>query len=233
MDMDRREKEAVRYLGYGRHAVDEKTGTLIRDSFKELDRTAKCRIVYRIFELEIPDDGTVKIGELEIRSKNLAKNMRGCQEAVMLGATLGIEVDMLLRRYSLMDMSKTVVLQACAAALLEEYLDDWQEEHRRAAEAEGCYLRPRFSPGYGDFDISHQEDVIRMLECAKKIGLTMTDRYMLTPSKSVTAVIGISKEEVPCHRKGCEECRKTDCIYRRQEREARRNPVYHERQNTF
>ena len=50
--MDRREKEAVRYLGYGRHAVDEKTETLIRDSFKELDRTAKCRIVYRIFELE-------------------------------------------------------------------------------------------------------------------------------------------------------------------------------------
>ena len=135
----------------------------------------------------------------------------------MLGATLGIEVDMLLRRYSLMDMSKTVVLQACAAALLEEYLDDWQEEHRKVAEMEGCYLRPRFSPGYGDFDISHQEDVIRMLECAKKIGLTMTDRYMLTPSKSVTAVIGISKEEVPCHRKGCEECGKTDCIYRRQE----------------
>lgn len=213
--MDGREKEAVRYLGYGKHAVDEKTGVLVRDSFEELDRIVKGRIVYRIFELEIPDDGKVKIGELKIASRNLAKNMKGCERAVMLGATLGIEVDMLMKKYSLTEMTKAVVLQACAAAMLEEFLDNWQGEYEKEAEKEGYYLRPRFSPGYGDFDISHQEDILRMLDSAKKIGLTMTDGYMLTPTKSVTAVIGMSKDSTPCHRKGCEECGKADCLYRR------------------
>lgn len=213
--MNSREKEAARYLGYGRHAVDEKTERLVRDAFEELDRIAQCRIVYRIFELEIVDAGRIKIGELHISSKDLAKNMGGCLRAVMLGATLGIETDMLMKRYSLTDMTKAVVLQACGAAMLEEFLDEWQQGYEKEVSKEGYCLRPRFSPGYGDFSISCQEDILRMLDSAKKIGLAMTDGYMLTPTKSVTAVIGMGKEPVPCHKRGCEECTKTDCIYRR------------------
>jgi len=38
---------------------------------------------------------------------------------------------------------------------------------------------------------------------------------MLTPTKSVTAVIGLGREEVHCHEEGCESCSKKDCIYRR------------------
>ena len=44
--MDTRTKEAVRYLGYGNHAVDGQTLELIRDSFEELDRVADKRITY-------------------------------------------------------------------------------------------------------------------------------------------------------------------------------------------
>ena len=115
-----------------------------------------------------------------------------------MGATLGIGVDRLLKRYSLTDMSKTVVLQAAAAALLEEYLDRWQREFGAELEGEGRFLRPRFSPGYGDFDIRHQGMILRMLNADKSIGLTMTDSFMLTPVKSVTAVIGISRKKETC-----------------------------------
>jgi len=213
--MEDRMREAVRYLGYGRHAVDDKTMALIRDSFVELDRTARCRIVYRIFGLEVSEDGHVNIGGLDISSRNLAKNVKGCSQAVMLGATLGIEVDLLMKRYSFTEMARAVVLQACAAAALEEYLDAKQEELSRRLLSDGYYLRPRFSPGYGDFDISCQGDILRMLDSAKKIGLSQTSGNMLTPTKSVTAVIGMSRENTPCHKKGCEACGKTDCIYRR------------------
>ena len=213
--MDSRTKEAIRYLGYGRHAVDEKTLALVESSFRELEQCVSRRIIYRIFELSIEGDSKLNIGKLEIYSKNLGKNMRGCQEAVILGATLGIGVDMLMKRYSLTDMARVVVLQACAAAMLEEYLDECQEKIEQELLKEGKYLRPRFSPGYGDFSIEHQDMILKMLDCSKTIGLTMTDSYMLTPVKSVTAVIGISRDREPCHRKGCEECEKIDCIYRR------------------
>lgn len=56
---------------------------------------------------------------------------------------------------------------------------------------------------------------MRMLDCAKTIGLTLTGGGMMTPTKSVTAVIGASTEQQSCHIKGCEACEKKDCLYRR------------------
>ncbi len=213
--MDVRTKEAVRYLGYGNHAVDGRTLALIASSFQELEQSAGRRIIYRIFHVSFENTDCLSIGTLKIKSRNLAKNMKGADRAFLLGATLGVGVDALLRRYALTDMARVVILQACAAAMLEEYLDSCQEELRKEQKTEGYYLRPRFSPGYGDFSICHQEQILRMLDASKKIGLSMTDGNMLTPTKSVTAVIGLSKTDISCHVLGCESCEKTDCTYRR------------------
>lgn len=213
--MDARTKEAVRYLGYGACAVDDRTLAMISDSFQELKQTAEKRIIYRIFELKEVSERHLKIEGLQIESRQLCRNLKGCEKVVLLGTTLGIGVDLLMKRCSVIDMAKAVVLQACAAALLEEYVDDCQQEIAKELRQEGYYLRPRFSPGYGDFAIAHQRSILLLLDAAKKIGLTMTDSSMLTPVKSVTALIGVSREEKACHRQGCEACEKTDCIYRR------------------
>ncbi len=213
--MDTRTKEAVRYLGYGNHAIDDGTLALIGDSFDELKRVAGRRIVYRIFDVLFKDNDRMEMGMLAVTSRDLRKNLTGCERVIVLGATLGAGVDLLMRRYSLTDMARAVVVQACAAALLEEYLDEWQEEIRHQMSAQGFYLRPRFSPGYGDFSVSHQEMILRMLDAPKRIGLSMTDGNMLTPTKSVTALIGLGTHGMSCPVMGCESCGKTDCVYRR------------------
>ena len=213
--MDRRTKEAVRYLGYGRNAADEKTLALIEDAFAELERTVSPKSVWRIFDLEQTVDGTNIIGNMEIESNSLTRNLKGCVKAVLFGATLGAGTDRLIARISLSDMAKAVVIQSCAAVLLEEYCDERQVAIGEELEAEGLFLRPRFSPGYGDFDITYQQPLMRMLDCAKTIGLTMTDSFMMTPAKSVTALIGASPVKERCPVAGCEACGKTDCEYRR------------------
>ncbi|MGN1166185.1 MAG: Vitamin B12 dependent methionine synthase activation subunit [Lachnospiraceae bacterium] len=213
--MEERVKEAVRYLGYGRHDADEKTLNLITDAFSELEAVSEKRMTYRIFEMSVAEDESIIIENMKIHSKNLSKNLKGCEQVILLGATLGIKVDLLMKRYSYTDMARVVVLQACAAAMLEEYLDERQMKLSKEMEKEGFYLRPRFSPGYGDFSILHQKDILSMTDAAKKIGLTMTDSSMLTPVKSVTALIGLSRKKENCHIKGCEACEKRDCKYRR------------------
>lgn len=212
--MDIRTKEAVRYLGYGRHAIDEPTLELIQDTFRELDQVADARFVYRIFEIIEENENQLTIGGLRIQSRNLYKNLKNCKQGIVFCATLGTVVDLLLKRYSVSDMSKTVVLQACAAAFLEEYCDRMQKQIEDGLE-NGLYLRPRFSPGYGDFSILHQKELLQMTDASKKIGLALTEGYMLTPTKSITAVMGISSEARDCTIKGCEMCTKEDCIYRR------------------
>ena len=213
--MDIRTKEAVRYLGYGKNAVDDKTLQEIQDSFRELERLADKKSIYRIFELSLKDENELKIGNVEIYSRNLRTNLKDCKQVVLFAATLGAEVDRLIRKMQVVDMAKAVVMQACAAVVLEEYCDELQEKIATQFSMEGKYIRPRFSPGYGDFSIQHQKAVLSMLEVSKRIGVTMTDSYMLTPTKSVTAVIGIGDAEMNCNLNSCEECDKTDCTYRR------------------
>ena len=214
--MDHRTKEALRYLGYGRNPGEERTLELIRQSFEELEGLREERIVWRREPVTVREPDQVETAGMDIRSRGLARNLKGCLEVILVAATLGTRTDLLLRRSSRTDMTRAVILQACAAARLEEYLDAWQEERKKELEEEGLYLRPRFSPGYGDFSIHHQKALLQRLEASKRIGLTMTDGYMLTPSKSVTALAGISLEETACHRQGCESCGKIDCAYRRE-----------------
>ena len=215
---DRMEKcfqEAVRYLGYGKNPVDEATSRLVEKGFLELEKVSALRSVFRIFEMNRIDEEKVAIGTLQISSKSLARNLNHCEKAVLFGATLGTGVDRLIARTSLTDMANAVVLQACAAAMLEEFCDEKQFEIGEELEKEGLYLRPRFSPGYGDFDIGFQKSFMQMLDCAKAIGLTMTESFMMTPTKSVTAVIGASRIKERCPIAGCEVCDKKECIYRR------------------
>lgn len=213
--MDIRTKEAVRYLGYKKGEADEKILDEIRDSFQELERQIKKKSISRIVELTFLEGDRLRIGTMEVQSRNLRKNLKDCKEVVLFGATLGIEADRLIQKYQLLDMAKAVVMQACAAALLEVYCDSEQETLGVQLKREKKYLRPRFSPGYGDFSIRHQMELLNMLEAPKRIGLAMTESYMLTPTKSVTAVIGISEREEACDIKGCEACDKLDCTYRR------------------
>ena len=213
--MNTREREAIRYLGYGKAEPDEHIKKLIDSSFQELEQIAEKKLYYQTCSLDIWNDYSLMIGTVEIKSKNLCKNLRGCKEVLVLGATLGTGVDRLLQKYERLDITRAVVLQACAAAYLEEFCDVEQKKLKEHYGKEGLYLRPRFSPGYGDFSLEHQKDILEILNAAKRIGLSMTESHMLIPTKSITAVIGISGQNEACHVKGCEACTKEDCMYRR------------------
>ena len=77
---------------------------------------------------------------------------------------------------------------------------------------EGFAMRWRFSPGYGDWDIHAQPELLRLTQ-AESIGISLTESLMLRPRKSVTAVIGLVRgengdEKLP---KGCATCTKLNC----------------------
>ena len=112
-------------------------------------------------------------------------------------------------------MSRAVVLQAASAAMIEAYCNEVNAQLKKEAEGRGSYLRPRFSPGYGDFSLEYQKEICRTLSAEKTVGITLTDSLLMLPSKSVTAVIGAGKTPCGCEPEGCENCGKTDCLYRR------------------
>ena len=208
-------KETFRYLGYGRNRPDEQTFRLAQECWEELERTAVKRCCFREYPLSFLEGDGLDLGCFQVVSRALCKNLEGCQAVVLFAATLGVGVDGLIRKYSRLQMSRAVVMQAAAAAMLEDYCDEACGEIRQEYEKKGRHLRPRFSPGYGDFPLECQPALLTGLEAGKRIGIALTDSFLMAPSKSVTAVIGVASLNSEWGGGGCEACEKTDCTYRR------------------
>ncbi len=210
------ENEVLRYLGYRGSSASADVRNKVMLCLDQLAETCPGRSVFRRFPVVL-GDGCVTLGELKIESRELRVHLDGCREAYLFAATLGARADLLLERYSRTDMSLAAVFQAAAAARVESYCDWIQERLAEEAAGEGLHLRPRYSPGYGDFSILHQKDILRLLDCPKRIGLSMTESFLLVPTKSVTAVIGITADGTTCHIGKCMECGAEHCPFRKED----------------
>lgn len=207
-------QEVLRYLGYRGRPADERTLQSITSCMNELRNAVTPRSLSLLLPVKFDGDA-VLLGTLRVESADLSRHIAGCREAYLFAATLGTQADFLLERASKVDMSRAVVMQACAAALTESVCDEAERELSAGAAKRGLFLRPRYSPGYGDFSILHQRDVLGILQAQKKIGLAMTQDSMLVPTKSVTAVIGLTAEKTSCHIAKCMECTSLNCPFRK------------------
>lgn len=209
------DRELLRYLGCKNGTVpDENTKVLIDQCKQELEQAASPRVTWREYLLSIQDH-VIDMTCFQTRSKSLERNLKDCEQILLFAATLGSQVDVLLHRYNMIQMSKAVVMQAASVAMLETFCDEENQKLKEAYQEKGWYLRPRFSPGYGDFPLECQRQIAPALELSKRIGVTLTDSLLMAPSKSVTAVIGLSRLPRNCTVQGCEVCAKRDCAYRR------------------
>ena len=91
--------------------------------------------------------------------------------------------------------SKALALDAAASALTEALCNKLNAELKEQAAAEGKFLRPRYSAGFGDFTLEYQKYFVDILNSPKNIGVALRNGTMMFPTKSVSALIGISDKE--------------------------------------
>lgn len=160
------------------------------------------------------------LGFLQTDSQGLCHNLQGCDKVILFAATVGLAPDRLIAKYGRLSPTKALCMQAIGAERIESLCDAFCDELAADYAAEGYQTRPRFSPGYGDFPLDAQKAFFRALDCPRKIGLSLNDSLLMSPSKSVTALIGllprtsqISGTEAKTHA-NCTACGKTDCLFR-------------------
>ena len=208
-DINRR--EIIRYMG-AKELTEEQKALLDECIFEILPKLS-----YKICWYKTPvavEGQTVDLGFSSFNSKGLCRNLEGCEEAIVFAATIGINMDRAVARYSRLSPVKGIMMQAIGAERIESLCDAFNAEVESWANGEEKRLRPRFSPGYGDFPLEAQKDIFKTLDCARKIGLTLTDSLLMSPTKSVTAIIGISDCSTNFHKEKCAACNKTDCAFR-------------------
>lgn len=185
--IDRR--EILRYAGVRGDAPE--LAALLEESISE----AEGALSYRLCYTELPITETragLDLGFAVTSSRDLQKTLSSCESIVLLGATVGIALDRLIARYGKVAPAKALLLQAIGAERIEALCDLFQTELAEEKRAEGKSIRPRFSPGYGDLPLTLQADILRTIDAPRRIGLSHTESMLMSPSKSVTAIIGVS-----------------------------------------
>lgn len=206
--------EAARYLGYKDTLPDVNMTKLILQAEMEILKVIKPRYCYKVFDIDVLEDGVNLVGaELTLKGHSIANHLKDCDKAVVMCATLSGDVDKLMRRTEPTGMVNVLIMDALANAAIEQVCD----------EVEKIFLKDfqeynntwRFGVGYGDFPLTTQKQLLETLDAGKRIGVCTNENSLLTPLKSVTCVVGLSKKTVE-NKKSCDNCNlKETCNFRK------------------
>ena len=189
--------EVIRYIGYKESSPDEDSLGLINELISLAEKALSPRAIHGIFEI---DDNII------CGSKDISAHLKDAQNYILFAATLGAEAEMQLNLFQKSDMQKAVIFDAVCDAYIERFCDEYCKNLAYQLKEKNLYINNRYSPGYGDFKIEKQKEIVAALQCSKLIGLTLTDSYTLLPRKSVTAVIGVFDRLPTGTSRGCSSC---------------------------
>ena len=188
------EGEVLRYLGISKAAASEADIVLVKKHTEEIRKIIAPKACYSRYEIQIEGD-SIMLPSRPVKSVSLSKNLDGCSGIFIFAATIGIEFDRLLYRTKYTSMADAAVIQAVGAAAAEALVESLVSHLDRIVKDEGLCLKPRFSPGFGDFGLEHQKEIFSLLNPSKEIGLSLKDSFIMVPEKSVTALAGIYKKD--------------------------------------
>ena len=202
------EREILRYAGVKK--ADESLLSLMRECIEEFREILDFRVCYEILPLTV-EDGICELGHLRFSSHDLAKTLEESHSALIFAATLGVEPDRMIAKYGRLSPAKALMMQGIGTERIEAFCDAFCE---RIQTEQSSFLTPRFSPGYGDLSLHAQKDIFSLLDCPGKIGLTLSDSLLMSPSKSVSAIAGITSTKKSIRTNKCKNCKNTNCAFR-------------------
>lgn len=168
------EREILRYAGVKGEA-DENTLALLRECLQACEGVFS----YRACFVTLSKADLFALLPSAKESKGLTKFLGEREETVLFAATIGLGVDRLIHRYASVSPVKALFFQAIGAERIETLCDEFCKE---------LGLKKRFSPGYADLPLEVQRGIFAALGCEKRLGISLTDSLLMSPTKSVTAI---------------------------------------------
>ena len=171
-DFDKR--EILRYAGVKGEA-DEATLAVLDECLRESRNVFSYRVCY----CELAKSALLERIPTAENSESFMQFLGGAEHVIIFAATVGLGIDRLINRYVSVSPVKALFFQAIGAERIEALCESFCQKFG---------LKNRFSPGYGDFALAAQAELFAVLGCEKRIGLSLTDSLLMSPTKSVTAI---------------------------------------------
>ena len=181
---------------------------------REMLSAVRPRWSWRAVSLTLEEHGVRLENGLLLPGQDLKAHLTGCNRAAVFCATLGAGADALIRRTERLDMGRALTLDCCASAAIEAVCDRIETELQE--KFPGYSFPFRYSPGYGDLPLEVQGPLLDLLDAPRQAGLCATANHLLTPRKSVTALLGVAEGEIERAKRSCLGCpAQGSCQYRK------------------
>lgn len=175
-------------LRYARSSESDKAATsLLPSVIAEAEPHLTYRVAYREVEVSVRGED-VALGGIAVRSRRLAECLAPCPSALLLAATVGTALDRLMARYTRLSPARALLLGALGTERVEALCDLFCTDREVTR---GRRTAVRFSPGYGDLPLALQREFLPYLDAERYLGITLSPSLLMSPSKSVTAIVGI------------------------------------------
>ncbi len=185
----------LKYLGYMKSQPDKRIQKMINKIEEQIVEVIEPKYIYKCYDINIVNN------EIQIEGCNLSLSgnrifdyLKDCDKIVLMCATLSINTDRYIRVSQSRDVTKAVIADSFASASIDQVCDNIKEELKQ--EFNEYKQTPILRPGYGDFSLEFQNQILNVLNADKEIGLSINDQSDLVPQKSITAVIGLAGEKV-------------------------------------
>lgn len=217
------EREVLRYLQYKNQDIESDLSDKIKQCIKKTKEIINPRFIFRKYEIKKSKFSNKKNevylegSNLTLQSDDVYNLLLECDECILMSVTLGLEIEREIRKLTYTDLTKGIIIDACATTAIEEACDIVQDNIAKKLLKEDKYITYRYSPGYGDLSIEKNLDINNLLNSQKEIGLTVTDSGIMIPRKSVVALIGVSHKGIGNTKKSCKNCNnRHNCDYKKE-----------------
>ena len=167
--------------------TSEELDALIEECLAEILPKLQYKVCFAEYAVSHTLDA-VCFGNVKSTSKALKGKLDNSRTAIVFTATVGLEIDRCIARESRLSPSRALIFQAIGAERIEALCDAFCSD---IAKEKGTRVTSRVSPGYSDIPLEMQKDIFALLDCPRRIGVSLNESLIMTPSKSVSAIFGV------------------------------------------
>jgi hypothetical protein len=133
-------------------------------------------------------------GGSELRSKLLAQHLAGAQGIVISVCTVGPEIESMIGETLQANPALALALDGLGNAAVEELANQACKHFEDAARGKQLEASIPLSPGMQDWPVAEGQQQIFSLLDAQEIGVILNRSHLMSPSKSLSMVIGIGRQ---------------------------------------
>lgn len=155
-------------------------------------------------------------GDHVFHGEGIAEALRYSTHAAIFLVTLGHPIVEEIERLNRVDVSRGFFLDVLSSVAVENLAEQVHLEIARSILTGGWYVGHRYSPGFCDWDLTQQRVLFSLLK-SSLLSVQLTDHCMMIPRKSVSAIVGIGQRREEMAISPCGNCKRTDCMARRED----------------